>query len=73
VYLDSLNPDQDTGPDPAFQVNSDTDTDLDDQKLQKNTAGILFFFSSKKGFHKGRPNYRRSFQPSIENNQHFKR
>ncbi len=44
---DTLNPD----PDPAFQVNPDTDPvpdpGFDDQKLRKNTAEINFFFFSK--------------------------
>ncbi len=38
VDPDSLNPDQDKNPDPAFQVNPDPDTPYDDEKQRKNTA-----------------------------------
>ncbi len=41
----ALNPDPDTGPDPAFQVNPDTDLtriqSFKDQKLKKNTVDKL--------------------------------
>ncbi len=54
---------------------------FDDQKMKgKNTAeNFLTLFWSKiaiylsPGLHKGRPSYRRSLEPSKENNQHFKR
>jgi hypothetical protein len=84
VDPDSLNPDPDGDPDPAFQVNPDLIRiqGFDDQKLKKkNSAENLFktFFKSKiaiylaSGLHKGRPHYRRSLQPSKENIQHFKK
>ncbi len=51
---------QDSDPDPAFQANA---------VPGKNTADIFL----GKNLHKGRPNYRRSLQPSKENIQHCKR
>ncbi len=48
---------------------------FDDQKLKKKfTAGknLIFFLLKIAIFFKGRPNYRRSLQPSKENSQHFK-
>jgi hypothetical protein len=74
VDPDSLNLVPDTNPDPALQVNPDPDKNriqgFDDQKLQK--FFFFFFFRSEiaiclsLGLHKGRPNYRRSLQPSKE-------
>jgi hypothetical protein len=69
VDPNSLNPDSDTDPDLAFQVNPDPDLDpiriqdSDDQKLKKkNTAEIYLC-----------PSYRRSLQLSKKNIQHFKK
>jgi hypothetical protein len=73
VDPDSLNPDQD----PGFQFNPDPDSiriqGFDDQKLKKkNTAEKFFiiFFGSKIVIYFC-PNYRRSLQPSKEN-QYFR-
>jgi hypothetical protein len=52
VDPDSFNQD----PEPAFQVNPDTDP------VPNPDPGL-----------KGRPNYRRSLQPSKENNQHLQK
>jgi hypothetical protein len=83
VDPDSLNPDPDTDPDPAFQVNPDTnpfpnpDPGFYDQKLKKkiqmNFLNIFLIKNSSlliPGLHKRRPTYRKSLQPSKE---HFKR
>jgi hypothetical protein len=62
-------------PDPAFQVNADLVPvqDFIEQKLKKNkitSEQRQVFFDQKfaiylyLGRHKGRPSYRRSFQPS---------
>jgi hypothetical protein len=75
----------DTDPDPAFQVNPDTEPDpdpvriqgFDDQKLKKKIQLKFFyiFFCSKiaiylsLGLLKGRPSYMRSLQPLKENIQ----
>jgi hypothetical protein len=53
---------------------------FDDQKCKKFTAKKIKFVLDQKlqffylslGLQKGRPSYRRSLQPSKENNQHFK-
>ncbi len=49
------------------------------QNLEKNQPRIFYLFFAKKitcylslGFHKGRPSYNRSHQPSKKNIQHFK-
>ncbi len=58
-------------PDPAFQVNLDTDTNP-----YLGLEFVLLFFNQKlqkKGCHKGRPSLRWNLQPSKENIQHFKR
>jgi hypothetical protein len=82
--LDSLNPDPDTDPDPAFQVNLDPypafqvnpDQDpiwiqgFDDQKLKKKKYTRIFFFFQKLQFN---VQARRSLQLSKENIQHVKK
>ena len=73
---DLSNPDRDTDPDPAFQVNPDPDPG-DDQKLAQITAEKKLSFFDQNfnkislGILKGHPSYRRSLQPSKENIQHF--
>jgi hypothetical protein len=78
VDPNSLNPDQNTDPDLAFQVNPVLDPIriqiFDDQKLKKkNTAEnfFIFFFISKIGIYLC-PSYRRSLPSSKENIQHLK-
>ncbi len=48
VDPDSLNPDTDMDPDPAFQVNPDPDPiriqGFDDQKLKKENTAETFFY-----------------------------
>jgi hypothetical protein len=45
VDLDSLNPDTDTDPDPAFQVNPDNpEQGFYDQKLKKKNTAENFFY-----------------------------
>jgi hypothetical protein len=71
---DSLRPD----PDPAFFAEYRSGSRvLMTKTLKKFTAEKKFdiFFikiAISLGLHKGRPSYRRSFQPSTENIQHFK-
>jgi hypothetical protein len=56
---------------------SDPDPGFDDLKLKKIIAGnlisiFLIAIYLSLGFHKGRPSYRRSLQPSKENIQYLK-
>ncbi len=70
-----FNADPDTHPDPAFFLIADPDPNP-----QFTAGNYIYFFLSKiaiyrylsLGLHKRRPSYRRSFQPSKENIQHFK-
>ncbi len=75
---DQLNPE----PDPAIQVNRDSDPRLWWPKmLKKIQLELLYeiFFWLKiaiylsLGLHKGRPSYKRGFQSSEEHIQHFKK
>jgi hypothetical protein len=63
VYPDSLNPDLDTDPDPAYQVNPYPGfmTKNGRKKIQLKIFFFVIYLSL--GLHKGLPSYRRSLQP----------